>query len=93
LLTGSAKVRAARAMLADFAPPTRGRVFGFHRAMDHAGPSPAWRVATAFLYFYPGNWDAFSLTIIPGIIVILFILRFPNRAKPSRTPRNNNRTQ
>jgi MFS family permease len=77
------------AMLADFAPAeARGRVFGFHRAMDHAGAVTGPLLATAFLYFQPGNYRTlFFLTIIPGIIVILFILRVPEpdrtRAKPS----------
>ncbi len=77
------------AMLADFAPAeARGRVFGFHRAMDHAGAVTGPLLATAFLYFQPGNYRTlFFLTIIPGIIVILFILRVPEpertRAKPA----------
>jgi len=72
------------AMLADFAPANaRGRVFGFHRAMDHAGAVTGPLLATAFLYFYPGDYRAlFTLTIIPGVIVILFILRVP---EPGRT--------
>ena len=70
------------AMLADFAPANaRGRVFGFHRAMDHAGAVTGPLLATAFLYFYPGNYRTlFFLTVIPGIVVILFILRVPERA-------------
>ena len=75
------------AMLADFATAsTRGRVYGFHRAMDHAGAVTGPLLATAFLYFYPGNYRTlFFLTIIPGIIVILFILRIP---ESGRTPQN-----
>src|SRR5687768_768638 len=67
------------AMLAEFAPANaRGRVFGFHRAMDHAGAVTGPLLATAFLYFYPGDYRTlFALTIIPGVIVILFILRVP----------------
>jgi MFS family permease len=74
-------------MLADFAPANaRGRVFGFHRAMDHAGAVTGPLLATAFLYFYPGNYRTlFFLTIIPGIIVILFILRLPERRGPDRS--------
>jgi MFS family permease len=76
------------AMLADFAPAdARGRVFGFHRAMDHAGAVTGPLLATAFLYFYPGNYrPLFFLTIIPGIIVILFILRVPERGAPGARP-------
>jgi MFS family permease len=72
------------AMLADFAPANaRGRVYGFHRAMDHAGAVTGPLLATAFLYFYPGDYRTlFTLTIVPGVIVILFLLRVP---EPSRT--------
>jgi MFS family permease len=76
------------AMLVDFAPADmRGRVFGFHRAMDHAGAVTGPLLASAFLYFYPGDYRTlFALTIIPGVIVMLFILRVPERtvANPAR---------
>jgi MFS family permease len=87
------------AMLASFAAAdARGRVFGFHRAMDHAGAVTGPLIASAYLYFYPGDYRTlFALTIIPGIIVILFILRVPerasanlsepNRAEPNLEPR------
>ena len=76
------------AMLADFAHrDARGRVFGFHRAMDHAGAVTGPLLATAFLYFYPGNYRTlFFLTIIPGIIVILFILRIPESGRTQQNP-------
>ena len=68
------------AMLAHFAPPhLRGRVYGFHRAMDHAGAvaRPAGRLA--FLFFYPDSYRSlFALSIIPGIVVILILLRVPD---------------
>jgi MFS family permease len=70
------------AMLADMARvDARGRVFSFHRAMDHAGAVTGPLIAAAFLYFRPADYRTlFLLTIIPGIIVILFILRLPDRA-------------
>jgi MFS family permease len=79
------------AMLAEFAPPEkRGLVYGFHRAMDHAGAVLGPLIAAAFLYFYPGEYRTlFALTIIPGVIVIAIILTVP---EPSRTllhPHNN----
>lgn len=76
------------AMLADFAPASaRGRVFGFHRAMDHAGAVTGPLLATAFLYFYPGDYRTlFTLTIIPGVIVILFILRVPETGRTRQIP-------
>lgn len=76
------------AMLADFAPEhARGRVYGFHRAMDHAGAVAGPLLASAYLYFYPGDYRTlFTLTIIPGVIVILVLLRVPERAKATPTP-------
>jgi len=71
------------AMLADFASAgTRGRVFGFHRAMDHAGAVTGPLIASVFLYFYPGDYRTlFALTIVPGVIVMLFILRVPEHGR------------
>ncbi|MEX1128305.1 MAG: MFS transporter [Vicinamibacterales bacterium] len=72
------------AMLADFAPDgQRGRVYGFHRAMDHAGAVLGPLLASLFLYFYPGEYRTlFALTIIPGIIVIAFIFAIPEPRRP-----------
>jgi MFS family permease len=76
------------AMLADFAPAhARGRVFGFHRAMDHAGAVTGPLLASAFLYVHPGGYRTlFALTIVPGIIVILVLLRVPESSKRAATP-------
>jgi len=74
------------AMLARFAPAgTRGRVYGFHRAMDHAGAVAGPLIATVFLYVYPEAYRAlFTWTLVPGIIVVLLILRLPStRSAPS----------
>ena len=79
------------ALLARFAPEkTRGRVYGFHRAMDHAGAVAGPLVATAFLYFHPEAYRSlFMWTLVPGIIVIALLLRVPDerltksRAVPS----------
>jgi MFS family permease len=67
------------AMLADFAPATqRGRVFGFHRAMDHAGAVLGPLLASLFLFFYPDQYRAlFALTIVPGIVVVALIFAIP----------------
>lgn len=67
------------AMLATFSDPSmRGRVYGFHRAMDHAGAVAGPLLASAFLFFYPGEYRTlFALTIVPGVIVIVVLLRVP----------------
>jgi MFS family permease len=69
------------ALLASFAPEkTRGRVYGFHRAMDHAGAVAGPLLATAFLYFYPESYRAlFMWTLAPGLIVLALILRLPDQ--------------
>ncbi|HET9268019.1 MAG TPA: MFS transporter [Vicinamibacterales bacterium] len=68
------------AMLATFADESnRGRIFGFHRGMDHAGAVMGPLVAATFLYFRPDDYRTlFALTIVPGIIVILILLRVPD---------------
>lgn len=74
------------AMLARFAPGAlRGRVYGFHRAMDHAGAVMGPLVASAYLYFHPDAYRSlFAWTLVPGVIVVLVLLRVPeSRAVPA----------
>ena len=68
------------AMLAEFAPAgERGRVYGFHRAMDHAGAVLGPLLASVFLYFYPDQFRTlFALTIIPGVLVVVILLAVPD---------------
>jgi MFS family permease len=75
-------------MLARFAPrDRRGLVFGFHRAMDHAGAVTGPLIASAYLYFHPDAYRAlFAWTLVPGIIVVLIILRVPEAAPPAPDP-------
>jgi MFS family permease len=65
------------AMLAEFATSaTRGRVYGFHRAMDHTGAVIGPLIATAFLLAWPGQYRAlFALTIIPGALAVGMLFR------------------
>ena len=72
-------------MLAHYAPHgMRGRVFGFHRAMDHAGAVFGPLVAAMFLYFRPGDYRTlFGWTIVPGVVVVLLILRLPGDGRPA----------
>lgn len=75
------------AMLAALAPPgERGRVFGYHRSMDHAGAAIGPLLATVFLWFSPDNYRLlFGLTIIPGALAVMTLLRVPetSTAAPS----------
>jgi MFS family permease len=76
------------AMLAMLAPPgERGRVFGYHWAMDHAGAAIGPLLASAFLYFSPDDYRLlFALTIIPGALAVLTLLRVPETVAPLRIP-------
>ena len=77
------------AMLATYANESnRGQIFGFHRGMDHAGAVMGPLLAAAFLYFRPNDYRTlFALTIVPGIIVVLILLRVPDtRRDISSTP-------
>jgi MFS family permease len=78
------------AMLAHFAPPhLRGRAYGFHRAMDHAGAVAGPLVASIFLFVHPNEYRTlFALSIIPGIVVILILTRVPDTrtGKPDEPP-------
>lgn len=67
------------AILASVAPPAaRGRVFGFHRAMDHTGAILGPLLAAAFLWAAPGQYRAlFVLTLLPGLAVVALVLRVP----------------
>jgi MFS family permease len=63
------------ALLAGWATPTtRGKVFGFHRGMDHFGAVAGPLLASAFLYFYPDHYRTlFALTIVPGAVAVVLI--------------------
>jgi MFS family permease len=67
------------AMLASLAPPgQRGRVFGYHWAMDHAWAAIGPLLATVFLCFSPDDYRLlFALTIIPGALAIATLTRVP----------------
>jgi MFS family permease len=69
------------AMLATWTTPTtRGKVYGFHRAMDHLGAVIGPAAATLFLWWYPGAYRMlFALTIVPGAIAVLLILFIKER--------------
>lgn len=63
------------AWLASLASPLeRGRVFGFHRAMDHVGAMIGPLLASAYLWWKPGEIRSlFLLTWIPGVLAVFFI--------------------
>ena len=76
------------AMLARFATPTtRGRIFGFHQGMDHAGAIVGPLLATAILFLSPENYRlVFGLTVVPGILAVTMLFFVPERDVANRAP-------
>ena len=64
-------------LLAHHAPAgQRGRVFGFHRAMDHLGAAIGPLLAAVYLWFRPGQFrELFMITILPGLAVMALLTR------------------
>ena len=64
------------ALIADVTDPSvRGRAFGFHRAMDHAGAAIGPVLAFVFISLWPMHLRTlFLLTLVPGLIVLAVLL-------------------
>jgi MFS family permease len=70
-------------------PDVRGRIFGFHRAMDHVGAIIGPLLASAFLLLAPGHYRTlFALTILPGAAAVWMLTRVsePRVERPTRGP-------
>ncbi len=69
------------AMLARMASASdRGRIYGFHRAMDHTGAILGPVIATVILFFAPEGYRLlFALAAIPGALAVaaLFLVQEP----------------
>jgi len=60
----------------------KGRVFGFHRALDTAGAALGPLLALVFLYFYPGRYRLlFVLAFLPGLLAIILSLLLKDKKK------------
>ncbi len=75
------------AILSDEATPkTKGKIFGFHRAMDTFGAVLGPSLALLYLYFYPENYKTlFFLAVIPGIIAIITTFFLKEKKKSVET--------
>jgi MFS family permease len=63
---------------------SRGRIFGFHRAMDHTGAVVGPMLAALFLAFFPGQYRLlFALTAIPGALAVATLFRVEEPASVS----------
>jgi len=75
-LAKGVRTSARDAILSDEATPaTKGKVFGFHRALDTVGACIGPVLALVFLWFRPGDYKMlFIIAFIPGIIAVLLTL-------------------
>ena len=70
------RTSARDAILSDEATPqTKGKVFGFHRALDTVGACIGPVLALLFLWLRPGDYKMlFIIAFVPGIIAVLLTL-------------------
>jgi MFS family permease len=74
-------------LAAHAAASTRGRIFGFHRAMDHTGAVVGPVLATLYLAFFPGQYRLlFALTAIPGALAVATLFRVDERRPEPTEP-------
>lgn len=58
----------------------KGKVFGFHRAMDTLGATFGPAIALLFLWIYPNQYHwLFIITIIPGIITVFLLWKLKEK--------------
>ncbi|MES2616458.1 MAG: MFS transporter [Bacteroidota bacterium] len=73
------------ALLSDEATPeTKGKIFGFHRAMDTLGAAIGPTLALLFLWLYPGQYTLlFYIAFIPGMLALIssFLLKESVKSK------------
>jgi MFS family permease len=60
----------------------KGKVFGFHRALDTAGAAVGPFAALIYLYYFPGQYKwLFIIAVIPGIIAIMLTFLLKDKHK------------
>jgi MFS family permease len=60
----------------------KGKVFGFHRAMDTVGAAIGPLMALAYLHFHPGDYKPlFFIAFAPAIVSVLFTLFIREKKK------------
>lgn len=63
-------------------PETKGKVFGFHRAMDTFGAVLGPLIALTYLYYYPQQYQTlFYFAFVPGVIAVLVSLLLKDKSK------------
>ena len=74
------------AILSDEATPeTKGKIFGFHRAMDTFGAVLGPIIALIYLYYYPQQYKTlFYIAFLPGLLAVFasFLLKDNSYSEP-----------
>ena len=80
--------RATRCSRSSPTPSTRGRIFGFHRAMDHAGAIVGPLAGDGLpAVSCPGSYRLlFALTVIPGAIAVAMLVPRRGGRRAARRP-------
>ncbi len=71
-------------------PEQRGRAFGFHRSMDHAGSVIGPLLAFALLSAHADLKHVFLASVVPGVLVLLLLLLGLPSARRWRSRRRRN---
>ena len=68
-------------------PANKGKVFGFHRAMDTFGAVLGPSIALLYLYYFPSDYKTlFVLAFLPGLLAVIatFLLKDTDQAPKAR---------
>ncbi|HNX43196.1 MAG TPA: MFS transporter [Bacteroidales bacterium] len=66
-------------------PEHKGKVFGFHRALDTVGAAIGPLLALVYLYYYPQQYKwLFIIAFIPGLIAVLLTLLLKDKQVSSK---------
>ena len=86
-LAKGVRTSARDAILSDEATPaTKGKVFGFHRALDTVGACIGPVLALWFLWLRPGDYKMlFLIAFIPGIVAVLLTLFIKEKQHEAKT--------
>jgi MFS family permease len=82
------RTSARDALLSDeTTPENKGRVFGFHRALDTLGAAIGPILALLYLHFRPGEYRLlFVIAFLPGIVSVLLTLFLHEKQKTNSEP-------
>lgn len=74
------------ALLSDEATQgTKGKIFGFHRAMDTVGAVLGPSFALIYLYFYPADYKTlFYIAFVPGLFAVLASFYLKDKGKAQK---------